>query len=280
MTASVRLPATVSVGMSRRLLTTRIAVVSGTDRDRRRRRTAAPAGRPAGTRSRRPPRARRRRTRTPRRARDSRTATARRCRRAPRRPRAAPRTSSTGPPTTVSHSPTMPGQRDRRARSRPRAGARVTRPAAATRSGPGPVRRVGALAEVGQVVGEVRGDLEQQRDGEAAERRVEPERRTDRERGPEPDDDAAQRRGQRRRPDGEQPDPERRTAARQAGAGTVAGTPVTAAAGTCEKSGRRFSRNAVRALVRLVGRVVQARSRCPRTPGARPARRSRRGTPT
>ena len=53
----------------------------------------------------------------------------------------------------------------------------VTSPAAATRSGPWPVRRVGAPAEVGQVVGEVGDDLEQQRDGEAAERGVEPERR-------------------------------------------------------------------------------------------------------
>ncbi len=92
------------------------------DEDRRRqgarpgsppRRTAARAGRPAGTRSRRRRRARRRRRRRPRRARDSRTATGRRCRRARRRSRA--RRARAGPARRrrVSHSPTTPGQADR-----------------------------------------------------------------------------------------------------------------------------------------------------------------------
>ena len=42
---------------------------------------------------------------------------------------------------------------------------------------PLPVRRVGAATEVRQVVGEVRDDLEQQRDGDAAQRRIQPQRR-------------------------------------------------------------------------------------------------------
>ena len=247
------------------------------DRDRRDDEQRLQRGPPAGTRSRRPRRARRTRTRTPRRARDSRTATGRRCRRAPPRPRAAPMTSRIGPPTYVSHSPTMPGQPDRRApmatsswRSRDEAGGRDP-------DRTGPVGRVGALAEVGQVVGEVRGDLEQQRDGEAAERRVEPERRADRERRPEPDDDAAQRRRQRRRPDGQQPDPERPGGG--ARARRLAGVLRHGRRGNREKSGGRFSRNA--ANPRAPRRSCStARSRCPRTPGARPARRWRRGTPT
>jgi hypothetical protein len=90
----------------------------------------------------------------------------------PRRSRAPRRRSSTGPPIATSPSPTTPASpmtiadRDLQLPFGDEAGR-------GDPDRPGPVGRVGPRAEVRQVVGEVRRDLEQQRDREAAQRRVE-----------------------------------------------------------------------------------------------------------
>ena len=122
----------------------------------------------------------------------------------------------------------------------------VTRPDAATRSRPGPVGRVGAPPVVGEVVGEVREHLQEQGDGEAAERRVEPERRPDGQRGAEPDDDGRDRGRQRVRPDGQEPGAERggRAGRDRRARGDASGV-AHGRRGNLVKSGRRFSRNAV-----------------------------------
>ena len=68
------------------------------------------------------------------------------------------------------------------------------------------VGRVGAAPEVRDVVREVGEDLQQERNREAGERGVEPERGAGRERGTEAHGDARPSRGQRVRPGGEDPD--------------------------------------------------------------------------
>jgi hypothetical protein len=142
----------------------------------------------------------------------------------------------------------------------------VTRPAAATRSGPGGLR-VRAPPEVGEVVGEVRDDLEEEGDGEAAERGVQAERRA-RPRAPLP----APRRTPARAAGsvfgrrGEEPGPQRTGGPRtRAGAGTCragAGGPGSGIGhgrrGYLRVVGRPLLEERRRPLVRLVGRVVEA----------------------
>ena len=105
---------------------------------------------------------------------------------------------------------------------------------------PGPVGRVGAASEVGEVVGEVREDLQQQGHRQAAERGVEAERRADRQRGTEADDHPG---GRGRQVAGRIASSHVR---RDRGPAAVGGTAVVAHGrrGNFAKSGRRFSRNA------------------------------------
>jgi len=69
------------------------------------------------------------------------------------------------------------------------------------------VGRIGAAPEVGEIVGEIGRNLEEKRDGHAADRGVEPESRAGSPGCPEPNYDAADGRRQRRRPGRQQPRP-------------------------------------------------------------------------
>ena len=82
-----------------------------------------------------------------------------------------------------------------------------------------PRLRVRAAPEVREVVREVRRDLEEERHEDAADRRVEAERRPHGERGTKTDGDPGDGRRQRGRAGREQPDPDRRRAGRRGGGG-------------------------------------------------------------
>ena len=175
-TARVRLPATVSVGMSRRLLTTRIAQASAPTPTAAYERRAARRSR-SGRTSCRPPRpGRRRRRPSPRPGRGSRRAWSRRCRTTRPAPTPAPTATSHHAVEAASTSPATP------ATPKARNAARFTAPGRGGAGADQPHRAdpvgVGAADAVGVVVGVVDRDLERQAHDQR-EQRLPPDRVVD-----------------------------------------------------------------------------------------------------
>ena len=135
----------------------------------------------------------------------------------------APAPSRTRPPIVVNQTPDRAGQDDREA-DRDLELALGHQPGGRDPDGSLAIRRVGTAPKIRQIVGQVGRDLQQQRNRQAAVATSSRNGRPHGQRRTEPDDHAAERCRQGRRPDGEQPDSQRRRSVGAPGSAATVGS--------------------------------------------------------